>query len=1640
MDPQDNGTEAHPVSTPRTTKPRPPVQSMRPKPSLPQKPPVASKPSGVVSRASYQNGPEPVPASPVTTGRPAVPEEPDESQPPARTCISPRLTNPPPPLPKTFPKGPAVHKTPPPLPKYPPRVSEKLSLKTENSLDSSLKNNDSGTADGRTSSKTFARENTANETNVEANCDYSNLSQAKNDTGDGKENFAFANLKSKFASSAENISRVSPTVPVKPKPRSDVNADVMDTHTADASERLTDTTSSVINKKNFHRKTGKSTWFATEETSVVNSEPVFSPGDPKDDAIHFIQGKQNIANSAVWFNKSDDTSKASPKHSPVVPKKSVPKPPAKPSVTSSPEHISNDNGIETFDSSSNKSSATVTEGEHDTSVNKESVTTSKTSTKVENSVKTETALLEVKKTESHKHAEADSSETIVKSSKISETRTKPQGNRKTPPKPVPRKPTPSVRPRPAPRKRLSVHRLSGSEDTLNAESVTKEENVNNRDNDEDSLLKRKHDDSSVNDKELGVVPKRVDADTGEEDYKVIYRSTSRSETHITDIVEDNNDEPLILRKKITRSESVDEDEEITIEQLKSIEHLLGDSDQEEDSNKFLSKANISAEAERKETVVTSNGKSDLSEKGSLNDLLHDKSILEPSSLLNEIEDILTRSYKHSSLTRSSLSRSGSSPEKKSSPFLQLDGSTRQERSRSVDVESGTPIRPPRPKKEQKRFRSMTQVMYDSCGSDTESLPDLSRGGDDDVNFANKSFTLTKAKPHPPKPKRNKLLKVQRSQSDVTVMKSVIDKKDTSDSKSPVQRRLTCDSGHGRKLGEADKSPIRKLRPTRKAPPPPAKVSQRATFAAPVADLNTVIPVNERIKLVNPSSKSKKAIHITKPSALQDTTGSFYHSINDEEVQFSDGDHDYQDIPENENSESVKLAGISPRYREEKSVSPPKLPPRNLSNSHSFDNSSISSHGPDFDSVITGGASSTEDMSVSSFDYDISSPGFKTPSIIKTMYPKTSSPCVKSRAQTGSEENISGLVPSNSSLSEGTEGKKGRPVSGCSSHSATDSWSGSGMMQSSSESEEEDEEKINQKKEKKLFMIAKEIASSERVFVDVLKLLNVDFRKHISDATEKQGRPVIPNEVLNRILDYLPQIQTFNEGLLKDLEDRVNSWDEKKGIADIFVKKGPFLKLFSSYIRDFETITSTYDDALKKYPLFQAAALDFEMSPRCAKLALKHYMLKPIQRIPQYRLLLQDYVKHLPEDSQEMKEMQTALNIVSEVANHANENMRHEDYVQKMLEIQRSLIGQFEVIRPGRVFLKEGELMKLSRKEMQPRYFFLFNDVLLYTTPVATGYRLNNVLPLAGMKVSVASQDDFKMEFSIISVQRSFTLQGSTLEERDDWIAALNSAIDENAVKRNTFEAVRAGAQSLLDKDFVLGHKAPLWIPDARVTMCMLCTCEFTVTWRRHHCRACGWVVCANCSENKAQLRYLKYKLARVCDKCYNTLVVEGDKNKSQPIMEEEEVQGHNKEEDESGSFLGLNGLFERVQKIRKSGRKEKKMRVRPERLKEVSANDQAACMSGYLYKWQKGRKWKRMWYLIKDKVLFSFKATQDTAAADSMVLLGYEVSRFTDYYEGIEPDLLFQLSHANMTPVVFRTDSATATEKWVTVMRECTVA
>ncbi|XP_043480801.1 zinc finger FYVE domain-containing protein 9 isoform X2 [Leptopilina heterotoma] len=78
--------------------------------------------------------------------------------------------------------------------------------------------------------------------------------------------------------------------------------------------------------------------------------------------------------------------------------------------------------------------------------------------------------------------------------------------------------------------------------------------------------------------------------------------------------------------------------------------------------------------------------------------------------------------------------------------------------------------------------------------------------------------------------------------------------------------------------------------------------------------------------------------------------------------------------------------------------------------------------------------------------------------------------------------------------------------------------------------------------------------------------------------------------------------------------------------------------------------------------------------------------------------------------------------------------------------------------------------------------------------------------------------------------------------------------------------------SSMDSGMVLGKQPPFWIPDAEAPNCMLCDVKFNVIKRRHHCRACGKVLCSKCCSMKYRLEYQGNIDSRVCLPCYQLLI------------------------------------------------------------------------------------------------------------------------------------------------------------------------
>ncbi|XP_069563829.1 FYVE, RhoGEF and PH domain-containing protein 5b isoform X1 [Brachyistius frenatus] len=550
-----------------------------------------------------------------------------------------------------------------------------------------------------------------------------------------------------------------------------------------------------------------------------------------------------------------------------------------------------------------------------------------------------------------------------------------------------------------------------------------------------------------------------------------------------------------------------------------------------------------------------------------------------------------------------------------------------------------------------------------------------------------------------------------------------------------------------------------------------------------------------------------------------------------------------------------------------------------------------------------------------------------------------------------------------------------------------------------------------------FYIVKDLVDTERLHVKGLKLLQEDFREAVGSTVE--GENVLDDERLREILNELPDVYALHRSILTELETRLRHWEESPRIADIFLcRKAEFL-VFTTYIGHYDRSMSLLEDSCRTSPAFAAIVQQFEeKSPSGEKVSFKHQLLQVVVRVAQYRMLLTDYLNNLSPDSREYEDTQAAVAIVSDIADQVNDSLKHGENLLRLVNIEYSVRGQRDLIQPGRVFVKEGTLMKVSRKSRQPRHLFLMNDVLLYTYPQQDGkYRLKNTLPLTGLKVSKPVIENVQNALKMEGTDVSITLSASSFLEREDWFYTLTRSVTEHTRGNSCSGEARDRLR------LSLGEKAPTLVPVSQVMMCMNCTSDFSITLRRHHCHGCGRIVCRSCSRNRYPLKYMKDRMAKVCDHCYSELKKRGG-DASLSAQSSPRV---------NRSSRPLSAVFHNIHppniwRHRKGTASFTQATVSEEGL-----------ISGSLQRSKKSkRNWKRLWFLLKDKVLYTYRAQEEKVASESLPLLGFTV-KLPDQPEGNEEANVFQLYHKNTLFYSFRAEDNFTAQRWVNAMEEATV-
>ncbi|CAB4017239.1 early endosome antigen 1-like, partial [Paramuricea clavata] len=100
----------------------------------------------------------------------------------------------------------------------------------------------------------------------------------------------------------------------------------------------------------------------------------------------------------------------------------------------------------------------------------------------------------------------------------------------------------------------------------------------------------------------------------------------------------------------------------------------------------------------------------------------------------------------------------------------------------------------------------------------------------------------------------------------------------------------------------------------------------------------------------------------------------------------------------------------------------------------------------------------------------------------------------------------------------------------------------------------------------------------------------------------------------------------------------------------------------------------------------------------------------------------------------------------------------------------------------------------------------------------------------------------------------------TIEQLNKNIEELNSAMIELGQENQNLQVVQN----------VRSNRK--WEKDNEVMQCNGCSKKFSVSLRKHHCRNCGSIFCAECTAKTATVAGTK-KPARVCEPCYKELNV-----------------------------------------------------------------------------------------------------------------------------------------------------------------------
>lgn len=318
---------------------------------------------------------------------------------------------------------------------------------------------------------------------------------------------------------------------------------------------------------------------------------------------------------------------------------------------------------------------------------------------------------------------------------------------------------------------------------------------------------------------------------------------------------------------------------------------------------------------------------------------------------------------------------------------------------------------------------------------------------------------------------------------------------------------------------------------------------------------------------------------------------------------------------------------------------------------------------------------------------------------------------------------------------------------------------------------------------KAYFIAKEVSTTERTYLKDLEVITSWFQSTVSKED------AMPETLKSLIFPNFEPLHKFHTNFLKEIEQRLALWEGRSNahirgdyqrIGDVMLKNVQAMKQLAVHLWKHGEALEALETGIRSSRRLENLCRDFELQKVCY-LPLNTFLLRPLHRLMHYKQVLERLCKDNPPNEADFRDCRAALAEITEMVAQLHGTMIKMENFQKLHELKKDLIGVDNLVIPGREFIRLGSLSKLSGKGLQQRMFFLFNDVLLYTSrglTISNQFKVHGQLPLYGMTIE-RSEDEWGVPhcLTLRGQRQSIVVAASSRAEMEKWVDDIQMAID-----------------------------------------------------------------------------------------------------------------------------------------------------------------------------------------------------------------------------------------------------------------------